>query len=267
MNEAQTRHNLIDPALREAGWGVVPDSHIRVEFPITKGRLLGGNKRSSQLSADYALEYKNRRIGLIEAKAHDKFYTEGLAQAKDYAERLGIRYTYCTNGLKIYGADRQEGTEGDVGRFPSPDQLWEMTYPSPRQSFQQEIAEWKERFFAIPFEDKGGQWQPRYYQQVAIEKALEAVAEQKKRILLTLATGTGKTAIAFQIAWKLFNARWNLRRDPSRSPRILFLADRNLLADQAFNSFSAFDKIDKNIRIRISPKEIRKNGQVPKNGS
>jgi len=163
------------------------------------------------------------------------YYTDGVGQAKDYAERLDIRFTYATNGLKIYGIDMEEATEGDVSKYPTPDELWEMTYPTPKEDYKVEIADWKERLFAIPFEDRGGTWQPRYYQQNAIAKVLEAISEKKDRLLLTLATGTGKTAIAFQIAWKLFHAKWNLRRDGSRSPRILFLADRNILADQAFN--------------------------------
>jgi len=267
MNEAQTKHDLIEPLLRAAGWGSVEGSRLRLEFPITKGRLIGQNRRATPLFADYVLEYKNRRIGLIEAKRRDLYYTDGLGQAKDYAERLNIRFSYATNGLQIYGVDMDEGTEGDVSKYPTPDELWEMTYPTPKEDYKIEIANWKERLFAIPFEDRGGTWQPRYYQQNAIAKVLEAVSEKKDRILLTLATGTGKTAIAFQIAWKLFHAKWNLRRDASRAPRILFLADRNILADQAFNAFNAFDTIDENIKVRIRPSEIRKKGSVPKNGS
>ncbi|MRI01750.1 DEAD/DEAH box helicase [Kriegella sp. EG-1] len=267
MNEAQTKHDLIEPALREAGWGIVEGSRLRLEFPITKGRLIGQNRRATPLFADYVLEYKNRRIGIVEAKKRDLYYTDGVGQAKDYAERLNIRFSYATNGLQIYGIDLEEGTEGDVSKYPTPDELWEMTYPTPKEDYKIEIANWKERLFAIPFEDRGGTWQPRYYQQNAIAKVLEAVSEKKDRILLTLATGTGKTAIAFQIAWKLFHAKWNLRRDASRAPRILFLADRNILADQAFNSFNAFDVIDENIKVRIRPTEIKKKGSVPTNGN
>ena len=264
MNEAQTKHDLIEPALREAGWGIIEGSRLRLEFPITKGRLIGQNRRATPLFADYILEYKNRRIGVVEAKKRDLYYTDGVGQAKDYAERLDIRFTYATNGLQIYGIDMEEVTEGDVSKYPTPDELWEMTYPAPKEEYKVEIADWAARLFSVPFEDRGGTWQPRYYQQNAIAKVLEAISEKKDRLLLTLATGTGKTAIAFQIAWKLFHAKWNLRRDGSRSPRILFLADRNILADQAFNSFNAFDE---DALVRISPKEIRKKGKVPKNGS
>lgn len=264
MNEAQTKHDLIEPALREAGWGIVEGSRLRLEFPITKGRLIGQNKRATALFADYVLEYNNRRIGVVEAKKRDAYYTQGVGQAKDYAERLNIRYTYATNGLAIYGVDMEQGAEGDVLKYPSPQELWEMTFPTPKEEYKVEIANWKERLFAVPFEDRSGTWQPRYYQDNAITKALEAVANKKDRILLTLATGTGKTAIAFQIAWKLFHAKWNLRRDGQRSPRILFLADRNILADQAFNAFNAFEE---DALVRIAPDEIRKKGRVPKNGN
>jgi len=264
MNEAQTKHDLIEPALREAGWGIVEGSRIRLEFAITKGRLIGQGRRNQALFADYVLEYKKRRIGVIEAKKRDLYYTDGLGQAKDYAERLNIRFTYATNGTKIYGVDMQEATEGDVSKYPTPQELWEMTFPTPKENYKIEISNWKERLFAIPFEDRSGTWQPRYYQENAIANVLNAIAEKKDRILLTLATGTGKTAIAFQIAWKLFHAKWNLRRDGSRSARILFLADRNILADQAFNSFNAFEE---DALVRIAPSEIKKKKRVPKNGN
>ncbi len=264
MNESQTKHDFIDPALKEAGWGVVEGSRIRLEFPITQGRLVGQGRRSTPLFADYVLQYKNRNLAVIEAKSRDLHYTEGVAQAKDYAERLNIRFTYATNGLRIYGMDMELGKEGDVTQYPSPDELWEMCFPTPVDTRKVEQAEWRERLFAVPFEDRGGSWQPRYYQENAITKALEAVTEEKDRILLTLATGSGKTAIAFQIAWKLFQSKWNLKRDGTRRPRILFLADRNILADQAFNAFSAFED---DARVRIRPSEIKKKGNVPKNGN
>lgn len=264
MNEEQTKYEYINPALKAAGWGVTEGSRVLLEFPITKGRLMGQGRRSTILKADYVLEYKNRRLAVIEAKARVKYVTEGLGQAKDYAQRLNIRFTYATNGLEIYGVDMLEGTEGEVKSYPSPDELWEMCYPTTSIIDLQEEAHWKERLFDIPFEDRGGTWQLRYYQTNAINHVIEAIAEKKDRILLTLATGTGKTAIAFQVAWKLFHAKWNLKRDGQRSPRILFLADRNILADQAFNSFNKFDE---DALVRIKPAEIKKKGKIPKNGS
>jgi type I restriction enzyme R subunit len=264
MNEAQTRLDYIDPALKAAGWGVVEGSRIRVEFPITDGRLIGGGRRKQPLQADFLLEYRNKRLAIVEAKARDRHYTEGVGQAKDYAGRLNIRYTYATNGLKIYGIDMDEGTEGDVDRYPTPDDLWEMTFPEPKEPYKKEIADWKTRFEAVPFALFLGRYLPHYFQHVAIEKTLDAIAAGQTRILLTMATGTGKTATAFHICWKLFQAKWNLKRDGSRSPRILFLADRNLLADQAFNAFGEFDD---DALVRIKPKDIKRKGKVPTNGS
>ncbi len=263
MNEQETRTEYILPALQKAGWGVIEGSRIREEFPISKGRLIGHGQRSKPDKADYVLQYRNRNLAVVEAKKRDLHYTEGVGQAKDYAGRLLIRHTYSTNGLKIYGMDMQEGSEGDVLIYPTPDELWNSVFGAESIANPQQ-ALLKELLLSIPFEDRGGTWQPRYYQENAITKTLEAVAEDKKRILLTLATGTGKTAIAFQIAWKLFNAKWNIKGDGQRSPRILFLADRNILADQAFNAFSAFEE---DALVRISPADIKKKGKVPKNGS
>ena len=253
MNETETKAELIDPVLRALGWGTVEGSRIRMEFPINKGRLIGHGQRSKPDKADYILQYKNRNLAVIEAKARDKYYTEGVGQAKDYAGRLQVRFTYSTNGLQIYQMDMQSGVEGDVTAFPTPDELWQLTFGEQNQ-LQPNTALWRDKLLSIPFEDRGGTWQPRYYQDNAITKVLEAVAENQQRILLTLATGTGKTAIAFQIAWKLFHARWNINKDGQRSPRILFLADRNILADQAFNAFSAFEE---DALVRINPADIK----------
>lgn len=263
MNETETRAELINPALKAAGWGVVEGSRIRMEFPISKGRLIGHGQRSRPDKADYVLQYKNRNLAVIEAKARDKYYTEGVGQAKDYAGKLQVRFTYSTNGLQIYRVDMHEGQEGDVTSYPTPDELWDLTFGE-LNKLQPLSAVWRDKLLSVPFEDRGGTWQPRYYQENAITKVLEAVAVDKPRILLTLATGTGKTAIAFQIAWKLFQAKWNINKDGQRSPRILFLADRNILADQAFNAFSVFEE---DALVRINPSDIKKKGRVPKNGS
>jgi type I restriction enzyme, R subunit len=169
---------------------------------------------------------------------------------------MAIRFTYASNGQGIYGVDMQTGKEGERSRYPTPDQLWAMTFA--------EANAWRDRFAAVPFEDKGGRLGERYFRDIAIERVLDAIAADEQRILLTLATGTGKTLIAFQIAWKLFHSRWNLSREPSRRPRILFLADRNILADQAYNAFSAFPE---DALVRIAPEDIRKKGRVPTNGN
>jgi len=261
MNEAETRAEHIDPALAAAGWGVVEGSRIRREYPITLGRIEGNGKRGKALTADYVLEYRNTKLAVIEAKAWDKLLTEGVGQAKDYAGKLAIRFTYASNGQGIYGIDMQTGVEGELAQYPTPEELWTRTFTT------QNV--WRDRFKAVPFEDKGGFFQGRYYQDIAIERVLTAISEGRERILLTLATGTGKTFIAFQIAWKLFYSRWNLNDwkkdgEPTRRPRILFLADRNILANQAFNAFSAFPE---DAMVRIAPDDIRKKGKVPKNGS
>ncbi|MBK8378832.1 MAG: DEAD/DEAH box helicase family protein [Nitrospira sp.] len=256
MNEAETRAEHIDPALKAAGWGVVEGSRVLREYPITLGRIEGLGRRAKPLIANYVLVYRNTKLAVIEAKAWDEALTEGVAQAKQYAGKLAVRFSYATNGQGIYGIDMETGKEGEWPHYPSPDELWSRT-------FAKQDA-WRDRFALVPFEDKAGSHPGRYYQDIAVERVMAAVAAGKPRVLLTLATGTGKTFIAFQIAWKLFQSRWNLSREPSRRPRILFLADRNILADQAYNAFSAFPE---DALVRIAPDDIRKKGRVPKNGS
>ncbi len=253
--EADTRANRIDPVLAAAGWGTVEGSRIRREV-ICPGRIIPGGKRGERLSADYVLIYRDQKLAVVEAKRAGLGHTAGLAQAKNYAGRLGARFAYSTNGLGWYEADMSAGAEGDLNGFPTPDELWDRCFS--------DANKWRERFGAVPFETAGGKWELRYYQHRAVNAALEAVGRGDNRILLTLATGTGKTSIAFQIAWKLFNARWNLSGEPTRRPRILFLADRNILADQAYNAFGAFPS---DAIARIDPDTIRKKGGVPKNAS
>ncbi|MDP3105672.1 MAG: DEAD/DEAH box helicase family protein [Candidatus Methanoperedens sp.] len=253
MNEAETRAELIDPKLKESGWGVIEGSKILREYHITIGKLQTGAGRAKPLISDYILVYKGRKLAQIEAKSDEQEVGEGVAQAKNYAEKLHLQTTFSTNGKEIYQICMETGKEGLITNFPTPDELWNKTYKIQNN--------WKEKFNAIP---NGGIYEPRFYQEIATNKALEAIAEQKNRLLLTLATGTGKTTIGFQISWKLFHARWNLKRDGARRPRILFLADRNILANQAFNEFSAFPE---DALVRIKPDEIRKKGSVPTNGS
>ncbi len=269
MNEAETRAELIDPAVREAGWGVVDHSRVAREHQITIGRLQGGNTRAKQEIADYVLLYHDQKLAVIEAKKRSLPDTEGLAQAKRYAQKLQARFAYSTNGDGIYRVDMQTGEEGYVDSYPSPDELWEAAFAE--RDAQEQY--WRDRFTAIPFDNNGGQWDLRYYKYNSIVSILDAIAKGKNRILLTLATGTGKTSVAFEVAWKLFHSRWNLKdwrdgieegREPARRPRILFLADRNILADQAYNSFSAFQE---DALVRIDPETIRKKGRVPKNGN
>jgi type I restriction enzyme R subunit len=267
MNEAETRAELIDPKLKACGWGVVEGSKILREYHITAGKIQTGGVRAKKLTADYVLVYKGVKLAVIEAKSDDLGVGEGVAQAKQYAEKLKLDTTYSTNGKEIYSICMKTGGEGLVDDYLTPEELWNKTFTGSHTqavTLYNPTNEWREKFADVPYEDKSGTWQLRYYQEIAVRNTIEAIANNQQRILLTLATGTGKTAIAFQIAWKLFQTRWNLKRDGSRRPRILFLADRNILADQAYNAFSAFPE---DALVRINPKEIRKGGRVPTNGS
>jgi type I restriction enzyme R subunit len=146
-----------------------------------------------------------------------------------------VRFTYASNGKGIYAIDMDSGEEGEAETFPTPQDLW-------RRTFAKENA-WRDRFAAIPYPDRGGSWQIRFYEDIAVKRVLEAIASGQDRILLTLATGSGKTSIAFLIIWMLFAARWNRSGQPSRRPRILFLADRNNLADSVIRNGMANPRI------------------------
>ena len=256
MNESETRAEIIDPALKAAGWGVVEDSRIRREFPITDGRIQPGGRRTRSLSADYVLVYRGKKLATIEAKSDEKKAADGVAQAIEYADRLKLKTTFATNGKEIYRICIETSEQSNVDRYPTPEELWQHTFASQN--------DWRDTFAAEPYNDISGTKPPRFYQENAVDAVLDAIADKRDRLLLTLATGTGKTFIAFQIAWKLFHTRWNLQRDGKRRPRILFLADRNILANQAFNSFSAFPE---DALVRITPGNIAKKGRVPTNGS
>jgi type I restriction enzyme R subunit len=256
MNESETRAEYIDPLLRASGWGVVEGSKVLREHRFTDGKIQPGGTRGKPEIADYILVYKNEKVAVIEAKRLEIAASEGVMQAKTYAQKLQIDYTYATNGKEIYQISMKTGKEEYIDQFPSPDELVNKIATRHNQ--------WQSTFSAIPFANDHGAKTPRYYQEIAINTTLNAIANEKQRILLTLATGTGKTDIAVQIAWKLFQSRWNLRRDASRRPRVLFLADRNILADQAFTRFGVFPE---DALIRIKPQDIRKKGSVPTNGS
>ncbi len=253
LTESDTRAQHIDPALSSAGW----EPHfIRREYQISAGRILGAGKRSEPSIADYVLEYKGKRVAVVEAKKWDAAHTEGVAQAIRDGEKLGLPFAFSTNGQKIRQINLLTAEEKDVSVFPSPEQLWAM--------INEPINALRDQMREVPFESRGGLEPVRYYQQLAVEKVLEGISKGDKRLLLTLATGTGKTKIAFHIAWKLFQVRWNLQGNGQRRPRILFLADRNILANQAFNEFSPFPE---DALVRIKPGEVRKKGKVPTNGN
>ena len=253
FNESDTRAQFIDPALAKSGW----EGHlVRREFQITAGRIIGAGKRAQPSIADYLLEYKGKRLAVIEAKKWDLPHSEGVSQAVRDGNKLRLPFAFATNGQKIRQINLVTGKEEDIAIFPTPDELWAL--------INEPKNELIDEFRAVDFESRGGTEPVRYYQQKAVENVLEGIAKGDNRLLLTLATGTGKTKIAFHIAWKLFQTRWNLQGDKKRRPRILFLADRNILANQAFNEFSPFPE---DALVRIKPDEVRKKGKVPTNGN
>ena len=258
MDESTTRRKKIDPALYAVGWEQVPESQILNEqraYLIAPGRVEKLSVNRHPKKVDYILEYKGIKLAVIEAKADEYPVEIGIAQAKQYAEMLQIRYAYSTNGDQIYFIDMGvrdpygnyivPSSEKLVDKFPTPQELWLMTYP--------DVNEWRDKFNLLPFNIGGGRV-PRYYQVNAVNNVLNAVARDQNRILLTMATGTGKTYVAFQICWKLFQTNWNKRKD-GKKPRILFISDRNILANQAVNDFEQFNE---DAMIRITPDMLHK---------
>ena len=256
MNEEQTKRDYIDPKLKNTGWEDTAGARVLMEHKVTDGRIQIGGKRAKPKFADYVLEFNNKKLGIIEAKKMELGVTEGLEQVKEYGKMLDIDFVYSTNGREIYEFSIKTGKGIEMDNFPTPEELWQKTFS--------EHNKWKEKFAQTPFANSGLK-SPRYYQENAISRALDAIAEDKDRVLLTLATGTGKTYISSQIAHKLYEANWSLDKESGRRPRILFLADRNVLASQAMVDFDIFTDEQK---ARISPTEIRKAGnELPKNAS
>lgn len=225
--EADTCRTLVTPKLRGSGWEESPHL-IAEQHYFTDGRIVivgRAAKRRQGKRADYILRYtRDLPLAVVEAKAEDIGAGDGMQQAKDYAQILGLKFAYATNGHTILEYDFFAGLEQELDRFPSPGELWTRYQTGSGLTAPQNI----ERFLT-PFNSTAGK-SPRYYQEIAINRVVEALLAGKKRLLLTMATGTGKTVVAFQICWKLWNARWNLKNE-HRRPRILFLADRNILVD------------------------------------
>ena len=259
MNEQNTKSKKIEPWLFKNGWTV---NDFYYEYPISQGKV-EKIKHSQPKFADYLLCHNNKGLAVLEAKSDELDVSVGVAQAKEYAQMLQLRYAYSCNGDKIWfidlGLKDRDGNyiepsmEGPINDFHSPEELWKMCYP--------EDNTWRDKFYKIGFNRDGGRF-PRYYQEIAVNSVVDAVAQKQDRILLTMATGTGKTYTAFQICWKLFTTSWNVDEDPKRQPRILFIADRNILANQAKNDF---DQFPADAMERINPKALRKwDGVVPK---
>lgn len=229
-SEADTRANYIDPALHAAHWQ--PCNIIR-EYYFTDGRKMAGGTRGRRCFVDYLLHKDNRYLAVIEAKKDSEHPTKGLQQAIDYASKLRVRFVYSSNGKQTYEFDLLTGKGEYIEFYPTPVEL--------EQRYSAEATDLSQQLRNIPFHIEGGM-QPRYYQELAVHAATDAIGQGKDRILLTLATGTGKTFIAFQIVHKVFQARWNRSNPGQRRPRVLFLADRNILADQAINTFNPYEK-------------------------
>jgi type I restriction enzyme R subunit len=250
-SEADTKAKLITPKLNANGWG---ENHIVREYYFTAGRKLLGNKRGKRYFVDYLLSYNNTHLAIVEAKAQSKDPLDGLQQCINYAQKLKIDYVYSTNGNKIYEHSLVDGKGQFVENYPSPTELFNRKYGN--------LKEKEKNIVTQPFHIEGNM-KPRFYQQIAVQKTVEALAKQKNRVLLTLATGTGKTYIAFQIVYRLFHSHWN-KNGSQRRPKILFLADRNVLKSQAMNQFNDMEKDC----VEITGKEIKKrNGVVPRAGN
>lgn len=250
-SESDTRSKFIDPMLINS-WRA--EEYIIREHYFTDGRKLVGNKRWERCFADYILKYNWINLAIIEAKSYDKEPTEWLEQVKKYGDKLQVRFVYTTNWKEIYEFDLQIGRWDFIEHYPTPEELYSRII-WPQETLKQHIL-------GQPYYLTWGM-KPRYYQEIAIQKALEAIAGWNERILLALATGTWKTFIAFQIAYKLFQAKRS-KDNTERRPRILFLADRNILINQAMNTFNP---LEKDI-VKITGTEIKKrNGKIPTNAN
>lgn len=238
LNEADTCRVYITPALQAAGWGA-PAWRIAEQHYFTDGQIyLVGDRhgRANGKKADYMLRYSESfPIAVVEAKAEDSEPGTGLQQAKDYAQILGLLFAYSSNGHGIEEWDFTSNTQRSLDRYPTPDELWERLC-----AFKSLEAGRARNPLLTPYHIQEGRT-PRYYQEVAVNRTIESILQGRDRILINLATGTGKTVIAFQTAWKLWHANWNVA-GADRPPRILFLADRNVLRDQAYNTFEPFEK-------------------------
>jgi type I restriction enzyme, R subunit len=255
LSEADTCRKYVVPALQSAGWDDDPHS-IAEQRTITDGRIVPVGKgfvRKPPRRVDFLLRYtRDFPLAVIEAKASYKSAADGLQQAKDYAEMLGLKVAYATNGHEIIEFDYHTGRETTLTAYPSPGELWRR-YRVAAGIPDDDVA----ARLLTPYNHAVGKGE-RYYHQIAINRAVEEILKGRRRLLLTMATGTGKTAVAFQICWKLWNARWN-RGGEYRRPRILYLADRNILIDQPKDGiFAAFG----DARYKIESGEVVKSREM-----
>ncbi|BEK59205.1 EcoAI/FtnUII family type I restriction enzme subunit R [Campylobacter jejuni] len=241
-SEDDTRVKLIDAKLYASSWN---EENIKRNYYFTDGRKLIGNKRAERKFADYLLKFQNNNLAIIEAKKQNKDALDGLSQGIEYAKTLNVPFVYSTNGDKIYEYDLRVSRGEYIENFPSPNELFQRVYGNLKE-WQYKLLTQRELY--IP------QKTLRYYQKIAVDKVIEALINGKDRILLTLATGTGKTTIAFALCYRLLEARWN-KENKDQKPKILFLCDRVSLRDQALGEFNA---VESDCKV-ISAEEIRKN--------
>lgn len=246
FSEQDTRVKIIDEKLKLALWN---EENIIREYYFNAGKKLIGGKRGQRKFVDYLLKFQNKHLAIIEAKKLNKDPLDGLSQAQEYAKNLDVRFVYCTNGEKIYEYDMQNARGEYVDNFATPQVLFERVFGNLKE-WQHKLLTQKDLF--IP------QKELRYYQKIAVERVIKALIEQKDRILLTLATGTGKTTIAFALCYRLLEARWN-KNNKDKKPRILFLSDRVSLRDQALGEFNYIEQDCK----KIDTKELKKSLTLP----
>jgi type I restriction enzyme, R subunit len=255
MNEADTCRKQVVPLLQAAGWDDEPHS-IAEQRTITDGRIIPVGKgfvRKPPKRVDYLLRYtRDFPLAVVEAKAAYKAAADGLQQAKDYAGMLGLKFAYATNGGEIIEFDYTTGLEQTRADYPTPDQLWQRYRTAAGLTDPKAAAQ-----LLTPFNHTVRQGE-RYYQQIAVNRVVEGILNARRRLLITMATGTGKTAVAFQICWKLWTARWN-RTGEHRRPRILYLADRNILVNYPKDGiFAAFG----DARSKIESGEVVKSREM-----
>ncbi|EAK9994193.1 DEAD/DEAH box helicase [Campylobacter lari] len=247
FSEDDTRVKLIDVKLHIGSWS---EENIIRNYYFTDGRKLIGNKRGERKFADYLLKFQNNNLAIIEAKKQSKDPLDGLSQGIEYAKILNVAFVYSTNGDKIYEYNLKTSSGEYIEKFPTPNELFARIYGNLKE-WQYKLLSQRELY--IP------QKELRYYQKIAVDKVIEALINGKNRILLTLATGTGKTTIAFALCYRLLEARWN-KTNQDKKPKILFLCDRVSLRDQALGEFNPIE----GDCVAVSAQELRKNnGRVP----
>lgn len=240
MSETDIRMKFINPAIEKAGWDI--KKQIKTEVALTEGKIMINGKmikRGRKKIADYVLYYRGGNpLAIIEAKNNRRNFGEGMQQAKEYGEILDVPFIFTSNGdgFLFYNGFEGEEKEISLSEFPGPENLWA------RYKKHKEITKDEEKMITSEYCFNEGVNKPRYYQRIAVNRVIEAIAKGRRRNLLVMATGTGKTYTAFQIIWKLREG-WS-RTGKGKNPRILYLADRNVLIDQAMrNDFKSFSNV------------------------